>query len=44
MAKYLANQIVLGKLDYVVVLEKYPNFKEEIDAFIVGKGREDLLQ
>lgn len=43
MAKYLANQIVLGALDYTAVVTKYPQFKTEIDAFIIGKGREDLI-
>ena len=36
MAKYLARQIKMGKLDYNEVIYKYPQFKEEIDA-ILGK-------
>ena len=36
MAKYLARQIKLGKLDYEAVIEKYPQFKDEIDR-ILGK-------
>ena len=34
MAKYLARQIKIGKLDYEDVIEKYPQFKEEIDAIL----------
>lgn len=36
MAKYLANRIKLGKLDYDDVIAKYPQFKAEIDE-ILGK-------
>lgn len=34
MAKYLARQIKIGKLDYDEVIEKYPQFKAEIDAIL----------
>lgn len=34
MAKYLARQIKLGKLDYEAVIEKYPQFKDEIDRIL----------
>ena len=36
MGKYLADQIKKGKLKYDVILEKYPQFKNEIDE-ILGK-------
>ena len=36
MAKYLARQIKMGKLDYDEVVTKYPQFKDEIDK-ILGK-------
>ena len=36
MAKYLARPIKMGKLDYEAVIEKYPQFKNEIDR-ILGK-------
>lgn len=36
MAKYLARQIKMGKLDYDEVISKYPQFKSEIDR-ILGK-------
>lgn len=34
MAKYLANQIKKGKLDYNDVIAKYPQFKDEIDRLL----------
>ena len=34
MAKYLARQIKMGKLDYVQVIYKYPQFTEEINAIL----------
>lgn len=34
MAKYLARQIKMGKLDYNEVVEKYPQFKDEIDRLL----------
>ena len=34
MAKYLARQIRMGKLDYDDVIAKYPQFKSEIDKIL----------
>lgn len=34
MAKYLARQIKMDKLDYDEVIEKYPQFKDEIDKIL----------
>lgn len=34
MAKYLARQIKMGKLDYDEVVAKYPQFKAEIDTLL----------
>lgn len=34
MAKYLARQIKMGKLDYDEVVTKYPQFKDEIDKIL----------
>lgn len=34
MAKYLASQIHLGKLDYNTVINTYPAYKEEIDKYL----------
>ena len=36
MAKYLARQIKMGKLDYEEVVAKFPQYKDDIDA-ILGK-------
>lgn len=44
MAVYLTMQILKGKLDYVLVTSKYPQYKEEIDVILVGEGREDLIK
>lgn len=43
MAAYLAKQLELGKLDYATVVEKYPQFKEGIDAILVADGFENLI-
>ena len=34
MVRYLARQIRAGKLDYDEVVEKYPQFKDEIDKIL----------
>ena len=34
MARYLAQRIKEGKLDYDEVIKKYPQFKEEIDRIL----------
>lgn len=34
MAKYLARQIKMGKLDYEEVVKKYPQFKNDIDKIL----------
>ncbi len=34
MAKYLARQIKMGKLDYDAVIAKYPQFKNDIDTLL----------
>lgn len=41
MAKYLARQIINGKLDYDEVIEKYPQFKDEIDQILKEYGWRD---
>lgn len=43
MAAYLAMRIMDGALDYVRVVQRYPQFKEDIDTILVGEGREDLI-
>jgi hypothetical protein len=43
MAAYLANQIIMGKLDYTTVITKRPDLKAGIDTYLIEKGREDLI-
>lgn len=38
MAKYLAGQILLGKLEYNYVVTKWPQYKADIDAFLESRG------
>lgn len=43
MAAYLAMRIEEGKLDYVAVTSKYPQFKSDIDAILIADGFQDLI-
>lgn len=43
MVIYLALQITKGKLNYELVVEKYPQYKDDIDTILIGEGREDLI-
>lgn len=43
MAAYLAMRIEKGKLDYVAVTTKYPQFKAEIDEILVADGYQSLI-
>lgn len=38
MAGYLAMRIEKNKLDYVAVVNMYPQFKEDIDMILVNDG------
>ena len=40
MATYLAMRIKQGKLNYEEVVEKYPQYKEEIDNILNMRGDE----
>ena len=44
MAAYLANQILKGKLSYELVVERYAEFKEEIDTILIGEGKQNLIK
>jgi hypothetical protein len=44
MAAYLANQILKGKLDYSLVVSRYPQFKEDIDTILILEGEENLIK
>ena len=43
MAGYLAMRIKAGKLDYVAVVTRYPQFKEDIDEILINDGFQDLI-
>ncbi len=38
MAKYLAYQIILQKLEYNTVITRFPKYKEDIDKVLDGMG------
>lgn len=43
MADYLAQRIIDGAFTYNYVIEKRPNLKDGIDAYLTEKGRTDLI-
>ena len=43
MAGYLAMRIASGKLDYVAVVTRYPQFKTDIDTILINDGFQDLI-
>ena len=43
MAGYLAMRIEAGKLDYVAVVTRYPQFKTDIDTILINDGFQDLI-
>ena len=43
MAAYLAYRIEKGKLDYKAVVAKYPQYKAEIDEYLIADGYENLI-
>lgn len=43
MAGYLAMRIEAGKLDYVTVVARYPQFKADIDTILINDGFQDLI-
>ena len=43
MAGYLTMRIEAGKLDYVAVVTRYPQFKEDIDTILINDGFQDLI-
>lgn len=44
MAAYFAMRIEDAKLDYLAVITKYPQFKNDIDAILVADGKQDLIR
>ena len=43
MAGYLAMRIEAGKLDYVAVVTRYPQFKADVDTILINDGFQDLI-
>ena len=43
MAGYLAMRIEAGKLDYLSVVTRYPQFKAGIDEILINDGFQDLI-
>jgi len=43
MAAYMASRIIEGAQDYDFVIERRPDLKEGIDAYLIAHGREDLI-
>lgn len=44
MGKYLARRIIDEKFTYQEVIEKYPLLKSEVDEYLEGKGKEELIK
>jgi len=43
VAAYLAQRIIDGAYTYDYVIQRRPDLKEGIDAYLIEKGREDLI-
>ncbi|WP_185215599.1 hypothetical protein [Parageobacillus thermoglucosidasius] len=43
MAAYLAQRIIDGAYTYDYVIQRRPDLKKGIDAYLISKGREDLI-
>ena len=43
MANYLAQRIIDGVLDYIIVVTKRLDLKEGIDLYLTEKERQDLI-
>ena len=43
MAGYLAMRIIKGMLSYKEVINRYPEYKDEIDFILKAEGRGDLI-
>lgn len=44
MAAYLAMRIEDGKLDYALVVGKFPQFKAGIDTILIADGFQHLIK
>ena len=43
MANYMGQRIIDGAYTYDYVIERRPDLKAGIDAYLISKGREDLI-
>jgi hypothetical protein len=43
MAAYLAQRIIDGAYTYDYVISRRPDLKQGIDAYLIEKGRQDLI-
>ena len=43
MEAYLASRIKIGKLDYVAVVTRYPQYKDRIDEILINDGFQYLI-
>ena len=43
MSAYFASRIIKGALKYEDVINKYPNYKEDIDLILIAEGYSDLI-
>lgn len=43
MAAYLAQRIIDGAYTYDYVIQRRPDLKEGIDAYLIEKGRGELI-
>jgi hypothetical protein len=43
MGAYLGQRIIDGAHTYDFVISKRPDLKNDIDAYLTSKGREDLI-
>lgn len=43
MGAYLGQRIIDGAYTYDFVISKRPDLKADIDAYLISKGREDLI-
>lgn len=44
MVEYLVGQIILEKLTYSEVIEKFPQYQEQIDKLLTEKGWSGLIK
>lgn len=43
MQDYLGQRIIDGKLEYVYVITKKPDLKQDIDTYIIEHGKLELI-